>query len=85
MRSYQFRILIASLPPLVEMLEEPVDAQAFVAPHSVASVLPEVEVYLFTLIITSLLREKLNNEAAYGATLLVDRIKRYGFTQYIHF
>jgi hypothetical protein len=59
------------------MLEEPVDAQAFVAPHAVASVLPEVEVYLFTLIITSLLREKLNTEAAYGATLLVDRIKRY--------
>jgi hypothetical protein len=58
------------------MLEEPLDAQAFVTPHLVTSVLPEVEVYLFTLIITSLLREKLNSEAAYGATLLVDRIKR---------
>ena len=69
--------LLAPLPTSVDMLEEPVDAQAFVAPHGVASVLPEVEVYLFTLIITSLLREKLNNEAAYGATLLVDRIKRY--------
>eukprot|EP01036_Dinobryon_divergens_P025529 gene25529-34086_t len=35
----------APLPSSVEMLEEPVDAQAFVAPHAVASVLPEVEVF----------------------------------------
>ena len=37
-----------------------IDAEAFVTPHAVATVLSEVEVYLFTLIITSLLRK---NEA----------------------
>ena len=63
-------------------LIEPIDAEAFVSPHAVATVLPEVEVYLFTLIITSLLREKLNTEAAYGSTILIDRIKRSALTYF---
>lgn len=47
----------------------------FVSPHAVGSVLPEVEVYIFTLIVTTLLREKQNNDAAYGSMVLIERIK----------
>jgi 26S proteasome regulatory subunit N3 len=41
----------------------------------VSSVLPEVEVYVFTLIVTTLLRHELNAEAAYAATALVERVR----------
>jgi len=67
--------LFGLLVPVTAPTDSTEDADAYMSPHSVASVLPEVETYLFTLIITSLLREKLNNEAAYGATVLIDRIK----------
>ena len=41
------------------------------------AVLPEVEVYLFTLLITTLLRFHLNEDAAYCATALVERIRSF--------
>ncbi|RYH05419.1 hypothetical protein EON65_44740, partial [archaeon] len=44
---------------------------------SVLSVLPEVEVYLFTLIITTLLRHKLLPEAAQASRILVDRLRSF--------
>lgn len=37
--------------------------------------LPEVEVYIYTLLVTVLLREKLDNEAVIASTQLVDRIR----------
>lgn len=40
-------------------------------------ILPEVEVYLFTLIVTTLLREKCDADAAFSATVLVDRIRTF--------
>ncbi|KAJ1414896.1 PCI domain-containing protein, partial [Ochromonadaceae sp. CCMP2298] len=43
----------------------------------VSTVLPEVEVYIFTLIVTTLLREGCNAEAAYAATALVERIRTF--------
>ena len=39
--------------------------------------IPEVEVYLFTLIITTLLREKLNEDAAQFSSVLIERIKQF--------
>ena len=40
------------------------------------SILPEVEVYIFTLIICAMLRcEQLSTDTAYAATLLIERIK----------
>ena len=39
--------------------------------NKVVVFVPEIEVYLFTLIITTLLRFNLNNEAAYGSRLLL--------------
>ena len=44
---------------------------------TVLSVLPEVEVYLFTLVVTTLLRHQLNTEAALASTLLIDRIRTF--------
>lgn len=41
------------------------------------SVIPEVEVYIFTLIVTSLLRNSLVEMAAFNSTLLVDRIRTF--------
>lgn len=41
------------------------------------SILPEVEVFLFTLIITTLLRENLDAEAAYSSTILIERIRTF--------
>lgn len=43
----------------------------------VTSVLPEVETYLLNLLITTLLRYKLDTDAAYTATVLVERIKKF--------
>jgi 26S proteasome regulatory subunit N3 len=43
----------------------------------VTSILPEVEVYIFTLVITSLLRSSLNEEAALASTVLIERIKTF--------
>jgi 26S proteasome regulatory subunit N3 len=40
-------------------------------------ILPEIEVYIFTAIVTTLLREKLNAEAAYSSTILVERIRSF--------
>jgi 26S proteasome regulatory subunit N3 len=50
------------------------EGQKVIAP---LAVLPEVEVYIFTLIVTTLLREGRNAEAAYGATALVERIRTF--------
>eukprot|EP01031_Cornospumella_fuschlensis_P034416 gene34416-41656_t len=47
------------------------------ATPSVLSVLPEVEVYLFTLVITTLLRHKLLSEAAEASQTLVDRLRTF--------
>lgn len=44
---------------------------------AVSSVLPEVEVYIFTLIVTTLLRHNCNAEAAYAATALIERIRTF--------
>ena len=41
------------------------------------SVLPEIEVFVFTLIVTTLLRVGLDGEAAYASTVLVSRIKTF--------
>lgn len=41
------------------------------------TVLPEVEVYVFTLVVTTLLRVQLNTDAAYYATLLIERIRTF--------
>ena len=41
------------------------------------AVLPEVEVYLFTLLITTLLRFQMNEDAALCATALVERIRSF--------
>ena len=43
----------------------------------VASVFPEVEVFIFTTILTSLLRERLDEVAAFTATTLIDRIRSF--------
>jgi 26S proteasome regulatory subunit N3 len=43
----------------------------------VLSVLPEVEVYLFTLIVTTLLRHQFYAQAAKVSTLLIDRIRTF--------
>lgn len=42
-----------------------------------AAILPEVEVYLFTLVVTTLLRFGMDGEAAFAATALVERIKAF--------
>jgi len=44
---------------------------------AVTTVLPEVEVYIFTLIVTTLLRHDFNAEAAYAATALIERIRTF--------
>jgi len=41
------------------------------------SILPEVEIYIFTTIVTVLLRENLDIDAAYYCNLLVDRIRAF--------
>lgn len=41
------------------------------------AVIPEVEVYIFTLIVTTLLRNSLTELAAFHATILVDRIRMF--------
>jgi len=41
------------------------------------SVIPEVEVYIYTLIVTTLLRNNLNELAVYHSTVLVDRIQSF--------
>lgn len=43
----------------------------------VTSILPEVEVYIFTLIVTTLLRHNRDAAAAHAASALVDRIKGF--------
>jgi 26S proteasome regulatory subunit N3 len=48
-----------------------------VAVKPLTSTLPEVEVYIFTLVIMILLREKLYTDAMYYSTLLVDRIRSF--------
>lgn len=50
-------------------LEEPV--------ATVLAVLPEVEVYIFTLIVTSLLRSQLDKDAAEASQLLIERIRGF--------
>eukprot|EP00600_Ochromonadales_sp_CCMP1393_P006693 CAMPEP_0174963028 /NCGR_PEP_ID=MMETSP0004_2-20121128/5095_1 /TAXON_ID=420556 /ORGANISM="Ochromonas sp., Strain CCMP1393" /LENGTH=519 /DNA_ID=CAMNT_0016211593 /DNA_START=53 /DNA_END=1612 /DNA_ORIENTATION=+ len=52
------------------------DSDKLVVP-AVTTVLPEVEVYIFTLIITTLLRCNCNAESAYAATALVERIRTF--------
>ena len=42
-----------------------------------SSILPEVEVYIFTLIVTTLLRHECNAEGAYAATALIERIRTF--------
>ena len=54
-----------SVPIVLEALE--VDFSE----NKVVVFVPEIEVYLLTLIITTLLRFNLNNEAAYGSRLLL--------------
>ena len=44
---------------------------------AVTTVLPEVEVYIFTLIVTTLLRHERNAEAAYAATALIERVRTF--------
>lgn len=46
-------------------------------PVSVSSILPEVEVFLFTLIITTLLRHELFVDAASSSTILCNRIRQF--------
>jgi 26S proteasome regulatory subunit N3 len=41
------------------------------------TVFPEVEVFIFTAVVTSLLREKLDTDAAFAATALVERIRTF--------
>ena len=41
------------------------------------TVLPEVEVFIFTTIVTTLLREKLDNQAASAVTILIERIRSF--------
>lgn len=41
------------------------------------SILPEVEIYIFTTVVTALLRENLDIDAAYYCNLLVDRIRAF--------
>jgi len=41
------------------------------------TVIPEVEVFLFTLVVTTLLRCGLNGEAAFAATALIERIRTF--------
>lgn len=43
----------------------------------VIAVLPEVEVYIYTLIVTTLLRYELNGDAAFASTNLIDRVKSF--------
>lgn len=43
----------------------------------VTSMLPEVEVYVFTLLLTTLLRHNLNEDAAAVSTLLIERIRTF--------
>lgn len=44
---------------------------------SPTTILPEVEVYLFTLVVTTLLRFGLDGEAAFAATALVERVRAF--------
>lgn len=43
----------------------------------VTSLLPEVEIYLLTLLVTTLLRYKLDQEAAYASTFLIERLRTF--------
>jgi 26S proteasome regulatory subunit N3 len=56
-------------------VDAPEPAEKIVVPPS--SILPEVEVYLFTLIVTTLLRHERNAEAAYAATALIERVRTF--------
>jgi 26S proteasome regulatory subunit N3 len=57
----------------------PMDLEAAAAAALAAptSIFPEVEVFIFTTLVTSLLREKLDTDAAFAATALVDRIRSF--------
>ncbi len=48
-----------------------------IASPVVFSILPEVEIYLFTLIVTTLLRLDMNQEAADASVALIERIRIY--------
>lgn len=55
---------------------EPADSsEKIIVPPS--TILPEVEVYIFTLIVTTLLRHERNAEAAYAATALIERVRTF--------
>lgn len=48
------------------------------SPSSVpTTIFPEVEVFIFTTVVTSLLRERLDTDAAFAATALVERIRTF--------
>jgi 26S proteasome regulatory subunit N3 len=57
------------------------DVEAAASPTKIAvpasTILPEVEVYIFTLIVTTLLRHGRNAEAAYASTALIERIRTF--------
>jgi 26S proteasome regulatory subunit N3 len=55
------------VPALVEDVSSPLPTQT----------LPEVEIYVYTMVIVILLREKLFTDAAYHSNFLIDRIKSF--------
>lgn len=52
-------------------------AQGIIPLEPPSSIIPEVEVFIFNTIVTTLLREGLNKEAAVTATALIERIRTF--------
>eukprot|EP01041_Mallomonas_annulata_P011566 gene11566-24186_t len=72
---------VAILPTLempVEKDFDGMDIQSVPEPTTIVqTILPETEVYLFTLIITTMMRFNLNKEASHSSTILINRIKSF--------
>jgi 26S proteasome regulatory subunit N3 len=78
-----YQIMIESVEKLSPDLNESTDEKMDVATGYVSSttfssiLLPEVEVFIFTTILTTMLREHLDIDAAYSSNFLIDRIKAF--------
>jgi 26S proteasome regulatory subunit N3 len=68
---------MAQAASLIPSSGQAAPAQAAVTLDPPSTILPEVEVFIYNTIVTTLLREQLNTEAAVTATALVERIRSF--------
>lgn len=74
--SYKLMADLVALLPKKEAVEGSMDVEGFVASGAMlVNCLPEVEIYVFTLIATTLMREGLHTDAATATEKIMDRLE----------